>query len=173
MASASLPKISISVDPSKIKDRWQLSALALLLWGGVASLILSTTERSVLVYIVLALTFAVVVAALMLSFGGKPQPNQLPKPPPNILINANPDPGPLETHSRDTQPARGTRYTEEQIIYAAKIIQILEHPAMKGIIPRQQLEQPSQSQQPDTQNLTSKARRQQPVQRVRSRQPRD
>lgn len=63
-----LPKISL--DPSKIKDRWGLSALALIVWLWISYFVLSKLQPAPAIAVtVFVLTFLLLVTTLMLSFG--------------------------------------------------------------------------------------------------------
>lgn len=113
MASFRFPKISL--DPSKIKDRWGLAALCLIVWLIIAYLILSGPDVKVGITIaVIALTLILLLLVLMLSF--KSEIPSLTKPPPNI-------PGVVPSAKQlSTQ-----KITPEEIAYVAELIDIIEN----------------------------------------------
>ena len=75
-----LPKVSLN--PAKIRDRWQLAAFGLLVWLFVAYSLVSTEVSNIRTAIILTPTFLLLFLMLMLSFGS--DRDGLTKAPPNL-----------------------------------------------------------------------------------------
>ncbi len=73
---------NILLDPSKIRDRWGLAALGLVVWLTIAYIVLSSPALKLQITLtVLVFTFILLLLVLMLSFKGDVP--KVSKPPPN------------------------------------------------------------------------------------------
>jgi hypothetical protein len=120
MASFNFPKISL--DPSKIKNRWGLAALCLIVWLIISYTILSQPDLKIeITIVVLTLTLILLLLVLMLSI--KPEIQSLSKPPPNT---------PYGIPSANQLPTQ--EITPEIIAYVVELKEMVENPAVQQVI---------------------------------------
>ena len=117
MASFKFPEISL--DPSKIKDRWGLAALCLIVWLIIAYAILSRPDLKIEITItVLTLTLILLLLVLMLSFKPDPEIRGL-KAPPNTPVQV---------------PSVKQVLTPEIIAYLGELVEIAQNPEVQQVL---------------------------------------
>ena len=120
MADFSFPKLSI--DPSKIKDRWGLGALGLVVWLVVAYGVLMRPDFNLVMAIcILFLTFSLMVLVLMLSFS-RAQEAAVPQgQSPNVPPAGNVD-------------TKNPKLAVQQIIYVAELYEFWKNPGVQDAV---------------------------------------
>jgi hypothetical protein len=120
VADSFFPKISL--DPSKIKNRWALGALGLLVWLVIAYAILTKPILNpALSGAVLLLTFILLVLALIKAFG-RDQDDAAPQ-------NQSPNIQPVRTPGATNQ-----KPTAEEIAYVAEIYELTKSSEVRRIL---------------------------------------
>ena len=110
----------ISLDPSKIKDRWGLGALAFIVWLIIANQCLSNPNLDKFLAIVILL-LTIMIILLVLSITVNPTPLTKPSEKMNI-------PSQREYTRSEDMP------TTKEFIYVHKIIKLTKHPEIKKIL---------------------------------------
>ena len=120
MADFSFPKVSL--DPSKIRDRWGLGAFGLVVWLIIAYVILTRPSFSLLMgFSVLILTFSLLVFLLMLSFARTEEPETARIPSPNIP-------------PRPRRDAIEQNPTAQEITYLHNLVQLAQDPNIRTML---------------------------------------
>ena len=120
MADLSLPKVSIN--PSKIKDRWGLGALGFIIWLFITYFVLNRPGFNPWIIVtIIILTFALLALALMLSFSKSTESARLPAPSPNIL--------PARRPGASTQ-----KVTVQEIIFLGELMELSQDPEVRRML---------------------------------------
>lgn len=112
------PKISL--DPSKIRDRWGLAALGLIVWLLIGYAVLKATTLHIAISLtVLVLTLILLALVLALSFSTGQ--TQLPRASANIAAGRNPSP---------TQQ----KLNPQEIKYLHELVQLSQRPEIQEML---------------------------------------